>query len=210
MDIYSIEKALGDGMMRPEDNTGSAFYNVNFKAKLCNPMENTTIVGRVEDINKQIICAKNGPIVIIIDGNDINSNKFRYNNNKYAFFPLNDEGKEINTPINTGTYINVRIRRKRMTAKDTKIIVLGSLESLATPEQIKDNIKSENSSNDDPIPLEDILERDTETSDATTGNTVQQHKNTKKGTKSPDVSSDSESISDDESESELDTITELQ
>jgi DNA-directed RNA polymerase subunit E'/Rpb7 len=167
MDIYSIEKALGDGMMRPEDNTGSVFYNVTFKAKLCNPMKSTTIVGRVEDINKHLIFAKNGPIAILIEGTNINPEKFRYNNIKNALFPLNSEGKEINTPVNTGTYINITIMNKNITPKDNKIMALGKLESLALPEEIKENIKNENSTNDDPVLLEDILQHDTLMSDKT-------------------------------------------
>lgn len=192
LDIYSIEKSLGDGVMRPEDNTGSVFYNVNFKAKLCNPMENSTIVGRIEDINKHMIFAKNGPIVILIDGNDVNTSKFRYNNVKNAMFPLNDSGKEINNPINSGTYVNVKIRQKKITANDNKIIVLGYLESLATTEQIKDNIKNENSANDEPVSLQEILEHDDIMSNAVEEDSKKPH------------NTDSTSTSN----SELDTITE--
>lgn len=173
MDIYSIEKSLGDGMMRPEDNTGSVFYNVTFKAKLCNPMKSTTIVGRVEDINKHLIYVKNGPIVILIDGANINTDKFRYNTIKNALFPLNDAGKEINTPVNTGTYVNITILNKNITPKDNKIMALGRLESLAMPEEIKENIKNENSTNDDPVLLEDILQHDTEMSNKTKESLVQ-------------------------------------
>ena len=80
MDIYSIDGKLDDGIMRPENNNAGVYYNVQFKTKLCNPITNSVIVARIEDINKHMIFTKSGPIVIIIDGQNINPDKFRYNN----------------------------------------------------------------------------------------------------------------------------------
>jgi len=160
MDIYSIDSNIGDGMMRPEDNSASVYYNVQFKAKLCNPMKFNLIVARIEDINRHMIYAKNGPNIIIVDGQNINGDKFKYNNSKNALFPLNNEGKEIAKAVNSGTYIVVKILNKRMTNGDNKIMVLGSLEGLASDDEIKTSIRDENSNNDNITVLEDILNAD--------------------------------------------------
>ena len=160
MDIYSIDGNIGDGIMRPEDNSASVYYNVQFKAKLCNPMKFSMIVARIEDINRHMIFAKNGPSIIIVDGQNINNDKFKYNNSKNALFPLNDKGQEIAKAVNSGTYVIVKITNKRMTNGDNKIMVLGSLEGLATEEDIKNSIRDENSNSDNVTALDDILNAD--------------------------------------------------
>lgn len=160
MDIYSVSDKIGDGMTRPEDNSGSAYYNVEFKAKICNPMNNELLVARVKSVNKHIICAVNGPIVIMIMNDSINTEKFRYNNSKEALFPLNKDKKELNNPIDVGTYIMVRVRNKCMAKGDNKIVSLGTLEDLANHEQVMANMKNEMSNDDEITKLQEILERD--------------------------------------------------
>jgi DNA-directed RNA polymerase subunit E'/Rpb7 len=167
MDIYSIDGNIGDGIMRAENNNAAVYYNVQFKTKLCNPISNSVIISRIEDINKHMIFAKSGPIVIIIDGQNINPNKFRYNNMKNAFFPLDNDGKDKNSPLNSGSYIKVKIINKRITDRDSKIMVLGFLEDIPTIDEIKENIKNENSNDDDITNLEIILEKENSEDDNT-------------------------------------------
>ena len=161
-DIYSIQDDIGDGDMRAEDTSASSYYNIEFKAKLCNPMKGSIIVARIDGINKHMILAKNGSINAVISDENINPEKFIYNNSKNALYPIDNNKKEINEPVVQGTYVLIKILEKKIVNMDNKITVLASLEGIATNNDIKTNIINENNQNDQFIKYDKRLEEESE------------------------------------------------
>ena len=156
-EIYSISDTLNDNKLLHEDNSGSPYYDVTFTAKICYPIIGTIIVAKIEDIFKNIAYASNGPITFIIEGVNINTDKFRFNNNKDAWFPLNKDDKEINQPLTEGVFVNIRVIRKRIVPKNNKILSFGYLEGIPTTQEIKDSIENQNSNTMEPIDIQELL-----------------------------------------------------
>lgn len=163
--IYKIEERRG-GTMVPEDSSASATYQVKFSCKLCRPLKGTTIVCEVKAINKSLIHASNGPIhVLIFEGHDqINQNNFVYDEKRNALFANIGNGKGV--PITPGTYVKIKVMGSLLEHGSPKIVVLGTLESLASRKEsnesimMKENddagfmeyneyVKQENENNDD-------------------------------------------------------------
>lgn len=159
-DVHSLDSNIGNGKIIPEDNTASCYYDITFKVTLWNPIVGTVMVARIEEIFKNISYARSGPIVYIIDGFNINKEKFRFNNTKNAYFPLNKNGKEGKKAITAGDFISVRVINKKIVPKDNKIIVIGFLEGIPTKEDIKQSILDNNSSDLDITELDDIVTLD--------------------------------------------------
>ena len=157
-DIFSIQEKIQDGFLIPEDSSASIHYNINFKAKLCNPIINSNICARIEGINKHMIMCKNGPINIVITSENINNDKFTYNSSKNVYFPLDEKKKEIKTPLIEGTFIICKILNKRIIDQEKNIIVLGKLENIPTNNIIKSCIDNDNKNNF--IKIEDRLNLD--------------------------------------------------
>ena len=146
-DIYSIQEKIGNGYLIPEDSSASIHYNINFKAKLCNPIINSNICARIEGINRHMIMCKNGPINIVITSENINNEKFTYNSSKNVYFPLDDKKKEIKTPLIEGTFIICKIINKRIIDQEKNIIVLGKLENIPSNDIVKSCIDNDNKNN---------------------------------------------------------------
>src|SRR5437016_615733 len=66
--------AYKDGVIEAENTQSSALFDLNFSCKLCCPLKNTQIVCKIDRVNKLLITAVNGPIIIVITHDRINSN----------------------------------------------------------------------------------------------------------------------------------------
>lgn len=144
--IYKIEERKG-GMMIAEDSSASATYQVKFSCKLCRPLKNTTIICEVKAINKSLIHLVNGPInVLIFEGHDqVNQNNFIYDDKRNVLLANIGNGQGV--PVTPGTYVKLRVIDSLLENISQKIIVLGTLESLATKKEINESIN--NKENDD-------------------------------------------------------------
>jgi DNA-directed RNA polymerase subunit E'/Rpb7 len=135
--IYKIEER-SEGKLIAEDNSASASYEVKFSCKLCKPLKNTLIVCEIIQINKSIIYLKNGPIhVFILDnGGNINQNNFIYNERKNVL--LANVGNNKGVPIVVGTFVKVKVIDTKIETQ--RIIVLGTMESLASKKESDESI----------------------------------------------------------------------
>lgn len=162
MDVYSIQDELEDGEMRPEDPSSSVYYKIQFKAKICYPLIGTVIVALVDNINMHISICKTGPLIIIIDKENMNKDKFRYNNTRNALYPLDSKGKELDDPVVAKKYVKVRILEKRIVNGDNKIITMGYLEDMATKEEVKQAITNSASYDEDIVDIDELLKKEEE------------------------------------------------
>jgi DNA-directed RNA polymerase subunit E'/Rpb7 len=126
-EVYRIIE-YSDGIMLPENLSGSAIYNIAYHCKICLPIENTIIIGLVKIINQEIIIANNGPIMIFISKENIDVNVWDVNDNY-----LNKNNKE---KLKINNYVKIQIIDKRINQYDVKINVIGKLLDFASEEEV--------------------------------------------------------------------------
>jgi len=136
IDIIDIIK-YSEGIIYPEQNEGCVQYIVEFTCKMSVVIKNTIIIGKVEQINPEMIYLTHYPYNIIVEHNNININKFEY---------ITPNIKYINGDyINKGDYLKIRIIRSNLMNRETKIIALGYLEDIVSDKELEeyfDNIYS--------------------------------------------------------------------
>lgn len=136
IDIIDIIK-YSEGIIYPEQNEGCVQYIVEFTCKMSVVIKNTIIIGKVEQINQEIIYLSHYPYNIIVEHNNINMNKFEY---------ITPNIKYINGDfINKGDYLKIRIISSNLMNGETKIIALGYLEDIVSDKELEeyyDNIYS--------------------------------------------------------------------
>jgi DNA-directed RNA polymerase subunit E'/Rpb7 len=130
--IQIIHKVLeyNDGLMVPEDLTGSVLFNVKYSTLICIPIENTNIICKITNVENNLFTAQNGPILIVLKQSDINTNIF-----------TNDRGivmvKNTNKKLDKGDYVIVYIRNKRYYSGDTTIIAMARLENIPSDNEVE-------------------------------------------------------------------------
>lgn len=154
--IYAIEERKG-GQIIPENPSAAAIYNVKFSCKLCKPLKNHTLICEVVDINKSVIHLINGPIhVFIMDGYaHVNQNNFVYDEKRNVYLAKLENGKGI--PVDAGTFVKVKVIASTIQDKNTKIIVIGTLESLATEKEKNESITSKEKDDSKFVTYDDIV-----------------------------------------------------
>lgn len=130
--IQLIHKILDhkDGLMVPEDLTGSVLFNVKYSALICVPIENTNIICKLTKIENNLFTAQNGPILVVLKQSDINTNIF---SNERGDVVL----KNGNKKLMVNDYVVVYIRNKRYYSGDTTIIAMARLENIPTENEIE-------------------------------------------------------------------------
>lgn len=101
--IYKILE-YDNGIVELNDFNAGITFNIKYSCRMCSPNVNDTIKCKVEKINKTIISAIKGPMIIIINLNiNINNDKFTINNNSEIIY------KKNNNIITEGDNILVKI-----------------------------------------------------------------------------------------------------
>ena len=129
-EIYRITN-YSDGYMIPENLSGNAIYDVAYHCKLCFPIENSIIIGQVKVINQELIVAINGPIMIFIPRENIDSKYWINNIDNFI------HKEKSNIKLNIGDYVCVQIINKRINQFDTQIKTIGKLLDLPTDKQVE-------------------------------------------------------------------------
>lgn len=132
--IYKIEERAG-GYIVAEDPSASATYEVKFSAKICRPLPGSIVVCEVMSINKEILMVRNGPIYILIfEGNgNINQTNFVYDDRKNVLLSVTNGDKGV--PVVKGSFVNIKVIQVKIEDGSDKILVFGTLESMATQEE---------------------------------------------------------------------------
>lgn len=120
--IYKIIK-YENGMIIGENFDGNVIFNITYTARICYPKINSIIQCNIKNINKTIISAENGPIMIIINTQNINKKKFKFNANKNLVILDKDKLLEQNDSI------LVKIIATDYHNHDNNIFVYGYLEN---------------------------------------------------------------------------------
>ena len=71
-EVFKIESYIEEDIA-PENLSGSVNYNIAYHCRICIPIENTQIIAQVKAINQELVLASNGPIMIFIPKDNIDS-----------------------------------------------------------------------------------------------------------------------------------------
>lgn len=126
-EVYRILE-YSDGMMPPENLNGYVIYNITYHCKICIPVENTLIIGHVKVINQELIIAINGPIMIFIPKENIDTNNWDIVDGY--------KNKSSNTKLVTENYVKIQITDKRINQNDNQIKTIGKLIDIASIEEV--------------------------------------------------------------------------
>lgn len=125
-----------DGMMPPENLNGAAIYNITYHCKLCVPVENTIIIGQVRVINQELVVSVNGPIMIFIPKENVDTNIWD--------IPEGYLNKIAKKKLISGDYIKIQIVDKRINQNDSQIKAIGKLLDFALPDEVDKYFGSKN------------------------------------------------------------------
>jgi DNA-directed RNA polymerase subunit E'/Rpb7 len=125
-----------NGIIEPENFTGSAVYNVKYLANICIPIEKTIIIGKITSIipNTQFVVVEYGNILKLIfmkRSSDINTQKFSIIENN------NIKHTQSGKILSNNDYIKVVIKAVKFYPNDTMIKCMVSLEDIPTNEEIQ-------------------------------------------------------------------------
>lgn len=126
-EVYRILE-YSDGMMPVEHLNGAAIYNISYHCKLCIPIENTIIIGQVRVINQELVVSINGPIMIFIPKEHVDTNIWD--------IPDGYMNKLKLIKLTTGDYIKIQIVDKRINQNDTQIKAIGKLLDFASLDEV--------------------------------------------------------------------------
>ena len=125
--VYKIV-SYSDGEMPAENFNGAANYQLKYDCKLYIPIENSILIGLVRIINSDIIIAINGPILIFILKNNIDTTIWNILDNY--------ENRNNKKKLSIGDHIKIQILDKKINKNDSQIKTLGKMLDYATTEEI--------------------------------------------------------------------------
>jgi DNA-directed RNA polymerase subunit E'/Rpb7 len=122
-----------DGIIEAENTESSALFDLDFSCRICAPLRNTQIICEVERVNKLLITARNGPILVIITNDRTNTNIFFKDNNNNIRYKK-DGKSDILQPHD---FIKVTLVTIHFNDGDENIKVIGFLDDIASEEEKK-------------------------------------------------------------------------
>jgi DNA-directed RNA polymerase subunit E'/Rpb7 len=130
--IVKIYKIINhsDGHIEPENFSASAVFNVTFNCRICIPLKNTKLICKVDELNRALVTAENGPITVIILKNDINKNNFTIDTNDVVMH-------KDDRVLKKGDIVKITVMAKKFHINDSIIKVIGHLDDYASESEIK-------------------------------------------------------------------------
>lgn len=105
-----------------ENLNGNISYDIIYTARVCNPKINSLIECKIININKTLISCKNGPIIIIINSENINKTNFKINSNNQII------DSDTTLELQISNTVLIKILSSDYHDKDSSIFVYGFLE----------------------------------------------------------------------------------
>lgn len=127
-EVYRILE-YSDGIMPVENLNGGAIYNITYHCKICIPIENTIIIGHVKVINQELVVAVNGPIMIFIPKENVDTNTWDISE---GYLHKNLKGRKLLS----GDNVKIQILDKRINQNDSQIKAMGKLLDIASIDEV--------------------------------------------------------------------------
>lgn len=126
--IRLIDKGMG--VVDKSNLMGTTVYLVKYECFICSPTKNLEIICVVENIIKGYLIGKNGPVMVAIQFNNIDTQKFETSGNSII-------NLKTKNPINKGDHIKVSIISVNNNLGEKSIVTMCKLLSMASKEDIK-------------------------------------------------------------------------
>lgn len=127
--IYNINDVLNLGEIKLEDQDCNVYYNVNFTCQLIKPIIHKIILGKVNLNQTSLLTLTNGPMKIIINGENYDNELFSIDHETRTY-KYNDQ------IIEPGDFYKVEILFYKITNKEKNIFITGKLIDIASDEEI--------------------------------------------------------------------------
>lgn len=147
MQIYEILE-YKDGVIEAENFMSSASFDIVFSCCLCRPLINKEIVCQVDRVNKVLVTALNGPILVIITNDRINDDIFFTDNNNNIRYK--DKETDSSKVLKEKEFVKVIIKSIVFNNGDDRIKAIGYLNKMATDKDVEKYYK-ELYNTDEPI-----------------------------------------------------------
>ena len=140
--IVKVIKILNykDGIIEAENTESSALFDLEFSCKICAPLKNTSIICQVDKVNKLLITAVNGPILVVITNDRINGEVFfkdKNNNIRYKKGDIPTKTEQVTSNIlMPNDFIKVTLQTIQFYDGDEKIKAIGYINGMASDEEM--------------------------------------------------------------------------
>lgn len=131
MNIYNII-SYDNGIFEAENLSASAIFKITFACRLCRPLVHKQIICKINRVNKMLITAINGPIMVIITGDRVNNKIFFTDNNNELRYKKNGSSLKLQPD----DIVKLTVASVTFNNKDTKIKIIGVLDDMATNDEI--------------------------------------------------------------------------
>lgn len=138
-EIYEIEK-YKKNMVKMDDLTCSVTFNVVFNCRMCVPRKQQQIICIVEESNQMLIKATNGPIIVIIPSDSINSDKFMIDRMGRIRYKIKKSGDSKS--VDKGDYIFATLTGVQISLKSQYIYACAKLDDMYYGEISEENYES--------------------------------------------------------------------
>jgi DNA-directed RNA polymerase subunit E'/Rpb7 len=128
--IYEINEKKG-GRIEAENSVSSAYFDVIFSCRISIPLKNKFIICKVEQATQALTGAINGYIKVLLTNDRINADNFIVG--KTGIFIKSKTGLKA---LTKGDHVKVKIESRKFNDKDTIIMCMGILHSMATEDEI--------------------------------------------------------------------------
>lgn len=136
-----------DGIIEAENTESSALFDLRFTCKLCAPLKNMQIICEIERVNKLLITAVNGPILVVITHDRINTSVFFKDNNNNIRYKKDDQS----LMLQQHDFIKITLQSIKFYDGDETIKAIGILEDIATEKEQKKFYSDQYSENENVV-----------------------------------------------------------
>jgi len=146
IEIVSCES----GIIEAENTESSAIFDLTFSCRICSPLKNTQIVCEIDRVNKLLITAVNGPILVVITNDRVNSKVFFKDNNNNIRYKK--DGQSL--MLQPHDFIIVTLQTIQFYDGDEKIKAIGFMEDIASEAEKKKYYEDQYADNNEYLDFE--------------------------------------------------------
>lgn len=130
------------GMIDKTNFTGATTYRVNYECLICSPRKDVEIIGIVDNIIEGYLVARNGPVVIVVSVNNVESQKFQIKDNLLIY-------NKTKKPVEKGDHIKVSVINTSNNLGEKRTTTICKLLDIASKDDTKNFEDEQNLINGD-------------------------------------------------------------
>ena len=135
-----------NGMIDKINSMGSTVFPIKYECFICSPTKDLEMICILENIVKGYLIAKNGPVIVAIQYNNIDTKKFEIHDRNIIL-------SKTKVPVKKGDYLKVSVINIKDNLGEKNLVTMCKLLNMATKEEImvfeEDQILATNGNIDD-------------------------------------------------------------